>query len=667
MTALKRALSLCFACILLVFALSCASGSPPLPVKPLLISPAALPAAVINVPYSATLTAAGGVPPYTWALASGTLPAGLSISTGGVISGTPTALGSTTFKVQVTDVQTPKAAVDTASKAITVNNPIAISTSSLTSGSIGVPYSATLTATGGVPPYTWSITSGSLPAGLTLSSSGLISGTPTATETQTFTVQAADSQSTPATASASLSLTINGPTGRLNGTYVFSFSGYQGGTLVQQVGKFTADGQGNITAGLMDSNSQAGPKPSLSFTGTYSIGTANAGPMTLNIAGLGSFSYQIAVPVNGTIRFIQNGTGGNQGTGYMRKVTSVSKVTIAQLAAFWVYGAQGADVSQGRYAAAGTFQSDSSGNWTNVEDDINDNGSSTHDTTATGKYAFLDPLTQRGTATITANSVTTNYVFYPVSTGELVMMSIDPVSTNAPLTLFTLLTRPINNYSNSSIAIATVAQLQGAGTSNGNPAPYGLLGIATFDGKGAVSISTDENLGGILSKNSYGAATYNVAANGRTTVTGFGTSPVVFYLSQNVGFTLVSDAAVTSGTILPQFSSPYTNASINGSYQGASLQTVLPSVVVDDNSAAVDGAGNYVLTYDISGPGGPQQGLTWTATYSVDSAGRAPLVVNGNTVGIALVVNSASSSGPGSGKFMVLSTDANANINNLEK
>jgi hypothetical protein len=667
MTALKRFLSLCISSVLILFTLSCARGAPPTVVKPLVISPVALPAAVINVPYSATLTAVGGLPPYTWALASGSLPTGLSISAGGIISGTPTVLGSTAFKVQVTDTQTPTAAVDTASKAIAVNKPIAISTTSLTSGSVGVPYSASLTAIGGVPPYTWTVTSGTLPGGLSLSTSGVISGTPTTQETQTFTVQAADSQSTPATASASLSLTISGPTSRLNGNYVFSFSGYQGGTLVQQAGSFTADGQGNITGGLMDSNSQAGPKAKLTFTGTYSIGATNTGAMTLNIAGLGTFTYQVAVPASGTIRFIQNGGSGNQGTGYIRKVTSVTKITISQLAAFWAYGAQGADASQARYAAAGTFQSDSSGNWTNVEDDINDNGSVTHDTTATGKFTFIDPVTQRGTATITANSVTTNYVFYAVSASELIMLSIDPVSASAPLTLFDLLLRPINTYSNSSISVPTVASLQGLGTSNGNTVPYGNIAIASFDGKGAVTITTDENLGGTMSKNNYSAASYSVAANGRTTITGFGTSPVVFYLSQSVAFTLVGDAGVTSGTILPQFSSPYTNSSINGSYQGATVQAVLPSVVVEDDSAAVDGAGNIVLTYDISGPGGPQQGLTWTGTYSVDSTGRAPLVVNGNTVGIALVVNSASGAGPGVAKFVVLSTDANANINSLEK
>ena len=113
--------------------------------------------------------------------------------------------------------------------------------------------------------------------------------------------------------------------------------------------------------------------------------------------------------------------------------------------------------------------------------------------------------------------------------------------------------------------------------------------------------------------------------------------------------------------------SSLSNSSINGSYQGGTLQTVLPTVVVEDDSGAFDGAGNLALTFDTSGPGGPQQGLTQALTYSVNTAGRAPLSLSGNTVGIAYVVNSTSGGPGGNGKVLVLSTDANAKINDLEQ
>ena len=671
MTSSKNSVTLLISIAVLLgaTALSCGYGKPPVPVKPLIVSPIALPTAVINMPYSATLTAAGGVGPFTWALASGSLPAGLTLATSGnngVISGTPTALGTSTFKVQVTDSQTPMAAVDTATKSIVVNQPLSIATTSLTAGTVGVPYNASVTASGGVPPYTWTITSGSVPAGLSLSTSGFISGTPTNQETQTFTVQATDSQTPASSATAPLSLTINGPVSRLNGSYVFSFSGFQGGVAVVRAGSFTADGQGNITAGLMDSNGASGSHTSLSFTGTYSLDSTNTGPMTLVIPGLGTFSYQIAVPALGTVRFIQNGAGGDQGTGVIRKNSSASKVTIAQLAAYWAFEATGADTSQKRYAAVGTFQSDSTGAWSGGDQDTNDNGTVAADQTFTGAFTAIDSTTGRGTARLTANSVTTNYSFYPVSASELVMMSTDPVSSSAPLALFTLLTRGQNNYTTSSLNTTTVAALQGAASVNGNSAPSGLLGFLKFDGNGNITATTDQNLGGTLSTPSY-TGTYNIASNGRTTLTGFGSSTVVFYLSNNVAFTLGTDAAVMAGTIVPQVASSPSNSSINGNYLGATLQTVLPSVTVEADSDNADGNGNLTLFYDTSGPGGPQQGLTASATYSVDSTGRAPVVVNGNTVGIAYIATSTNSSGASGGKVLVLSTDANPKINDVEK
>jgi hypothetical protein len=601
-----------------------------------------------------------------WALASGTLPAGLSISAGGTISGTPTTLGNVAFKVQVTDSQTPKQAVATSSESISVNTPLAVSTTSpLTAGTVGVPYSAGLQASGGVPPLTWTLTSGVLPAGLSLDPSGVISGTPTNQESQTFTVQVADSQTPPTTASATLSLTITGPNGRLNGNYVFAFMGYAlGGPQPQlRIGSFTADGQGNITNGLMDFG--GGGPSSVAFTGSYSLGATNTGSMTFVVPSPSQvFSNQVAVPAVGTIRFIQNGPKG-QGTGTIRKVISTAKITLPQLAAFWSYGAIGADAAFARYATTGTFQSANTGTWSNVEFDTNDNGSFTHNTTASGKFTFIDPVTQHGTATMNVNGVTTNYSFYPVSTNELYMVSMDPVSATAPLVLFTLQTRATNSFTNALLAFPTVTELQGVGSSNGNSAAYGLLAIATFDGKGGVTVSTDENLGGTLSANKY-TATYNVASNGRTTITGFGTNPMVLYIGANVAFALEGDASVSAGTILIQQGSSFNNSSINGSYQGATLEAVLPSVTVEDDSAAADGNGNIALTYDTSGPGGSQQGLTQAITYSVDSAGRAPFQANGSTVGIAYVVGAATTGSP-SGKVLVLSTDADAKINDIEK
>jgi hypothetical protein len=133
----------------------------------------------VNIPYAQTLTATGGTLPYSWSIQSGSLPDGLNLGTStGTISGTPLrAAGSTTITFKVTDAV---GGFATRGLAITVVTGPSITTTSLAAGEAGMTYSQTLTATDGTMPYTWSIFTGSLPTGLTFSTNGLISGTPTA-------------------------------------------------------------------------------------------------------------------------------------------------------------------------------------------------------------------------------------------------------------------------------------------------------------------------------------------------------------------------------------------------------------------------------------------------------------------------------------------------------
>lgn len=158
--------------------------------------------------YSATLQASGGTPLYSWSVASGSLPAGMSLSKSGTLSGTPTNTGTNAFAVSVTDSASP-AHTATANMSMTVAPPsLAIASATLPSGQVGAAYSATLSASGGTPAYTWSISSGSLPAGLTLTSSGLLSGTPTASGSATFTLLVTDSGAPAQSAEQTFTLTI---------------------------------------------------------------------------------------------------------------------------------------------------------------------------------------------------------------------------------------------------------------------------------------------------------------------------------------------------------------------------------------------------------------------------------------------------------------------------
>lgn len=199
------------------------SSKPPLTKSPnltLTISPAALtittsslPSGQVGLAYAATLSATGGTTPYTWSLASGMLPSGLSLNgSTGTISGTPTAVASNialTFKV--TDSSSP-AVTQSANLAITITpGTLTITTTVLPNGQVGLAYAATLMATGGTSPYTWLLTSGTLTAGLSLNAStGAITGTPTATASSTpLTFKVTDSSNPVQSQSVNLTLTIS--------------------------------------------------------------------------------------------------------------------------------------------------------------------------------------------------------------------------------------------------------------------------------------------------------------------------------------------------------------------------------------------------------------------------------------------------------------------------
>ena len=167
-----------------------------------------LPAATAGQSYSTSLAAAGGTPPYRWAVGNG-FPAGLSLDPqSGAITGTPSTPGAFSFTVQVTDTAQ---AVGTANFSLTVNPaPLAITTvAPLFAGTVGVAYSQPFSASGGKSPYTWSIVSGNT-GGLTLDpATGTLRGTPQNPGTFTFAVQVADSLG--ATSSGTFSVVVNAP------------------------------------------------------------------------------------------------------------------------------------------------------------------------------------------------------------------------------------------------------------------------------------------------------------------------------------------------------------------------------------------------------------------------------------------------------------------------
>src|SRR5581483_3657974 len=143
-------------------------------------TPVVLPAGVANQNYNLQLTAAGGSPLYQWtvpASAAGpnVLPAGLTLSTTGVLSGTPTTAGNYGFELTVTDSAN---ASTTAFFQLAITPPLVITTGSpLPTGTINTAYSQQVSATGGTSPYTFTIaTPTTAPPGMVISTSGVMGG-----------------------------------------------------------------------------------------------------------------------------------------------------------------------------------------------------------------------------------------------------------------------------------------------------------------------------------------------------------------------------------------------------------------------------------------------------------------------------------------------------------
>lgn len=225
-----------------------------------------LPDGQVGVPYAATIGAERGTTPYLFSVIDGQLPNGLSLDGAtGVLSGTPTAPFSGAFTVRVRDAAVPPAEA-TRTFQIRVLQPLELTVLQLPTGTVNVAYSLQFGAQGGVPGYTFTLINGSLPAGLSLSPSGLLSGTASAVSSQTITVRVTDSEEATAERSYTLeirALPVNG--GSLSLSTAVGVSNTQNEVDVTLSAEQPDDINGTVTLSLVSNVNPPVDDPTVQF------------------------------------------------------------------------------------------------------------------------------------------------------------------------------------------------------------------------------------------------------------------------------------------------------------------------------------------------------------------------------------------------------------------
>jgi Putative Ig domain len=619
------------------------------------ITTTTLPTAPLNGTYSAPVTATGGVPPLSWSITAGALPAGLKLSnstTGTVqITGKATAAGSSTFTITVTDAS---AGDPPASQQLTiVVSSLAITTTSpLPPGTVNTAYSQQFTATGGTGTDTWTVASGStLPANLSLSSTGLLSGTPTVGGTFTFGITATDSAVPPAVVTSTFTLVIaqEQQLSLLNGPYAFEFSGYGTNGFVAFAGTFTANGSGGITTGEIDFNSQLGaPLNFPNLLGSYTLGTDGRGTITftnttLPVAPIFAFS----IDANGNGRFIESDSSGTRGSGQiqLQTVTScvVSNTVTNTYAGDFAFGGSGFAsqfVTLGPLAFAGRFTAVPPvataipGSLTQGEMDTNTPGLVTIDDSAVSGSYNSGPDSTHCTLALTSGSLNNpNFSVYPISSSDAFMIETDTVRGATPYISAGEMIQQIGQpFVTSGVLSGTmVGGLSGQIISGGTFSPeVQVVQISATSGSASFQmLQADNQAGTIVNTNGTAfPAPYTSDSLGRVESSSQLNSlkPVFYLINTNQAFcvNIVPDVPAF-GSFAPQSAGPFTALTI----KSASLidGTSAPAVSADRDLSGF-------LSFDgISVVGGTQDQSTTSNNSSATVTGTYVLNSTGTTDG----------------------------------
>ena len=602
------------------------------------IAPATLPVGYVGSNYtSTTLSASGGSGTgYSWSVASGSaLPAGLSLSTGGVITGKPTAAGTTTFSVKVTDSASNSG---TASFSITVNAGVSITTpASLPTGYVGGSYSKTLAATGGSGTgYTWTVSSGStLPAGLTLSSAGVLSGKPTAGGTPSFGVTVTDSAQN--TASATFTLTISA--GITITTPPTLPSGYQGAVYPEA----TLAATGGTGSG---------------YTWTWAAASGSSAPAGLNLSTGGAISG--TPTASGTFSVVITVTDSAQNTASSTFSLTVEATLAITTVSPLKSGTINAAYSQSLAASGGsgtgyTFSTNNPGtsSLATVNLALTPAGLVTGTPSSTGTATFTVTVTDSQGHTATATLSITIYASLTVTTTTLPAGSVGTAysqtlaAAGGTGTGYTW-TASSSNLATYGLSFSTAGVITGTPTASGNASftanvtdsanntALAPLTITVYSGLSLPAPDPSSLPGTATTGVAYSGSISGSGGSGNYswTVTGL---PADSLSSSGTGSTLTvtgTPASAQTVTFSVKLTDTTTSASVTQTGYSIVVSNPAPLTLPTPNPSSLPSATvNQSYSGEINSSGGVGPTYTWTVnTVAIPNTGSQIAVSNGITV-----------------------------------
>jgi hypothetical protein len=572
-----------------------------------------------NFVITATVTNDANNAGVTWVLTGG--GALSNVTTKSVTYTAPTGITGTT-----TPILTATSIFDTtklAAATLVVNGLPTIEATTLFPGNVSSPYGAAIVVSGGLTPFTWSLSSGTLPAGITLGTTATtsfvgLSGTPTAAGAYTFQVKVVDKNSNAATVDLTLEIKVAAAC-LLNGHFALLATGFEGNAPTVGAASVNIGSDGTIT-GTQDYKS-GGATVAESVTGTCSTRSANNGELKLTgTAQSPSYDYATTTSLDSGRIQLENGGDTKSASGLLMQQNMAAFNQVA-LAGNYAFEALGAATNGSRMAVVGALALDMGGVVTGGRMDANSATALTA-SPVSGTLAAPD-ANGRAALQLTAGSTTFKFAAYVIDVNRVLLVSTDDASMPR---LAGFMTRQSGSFDNSSLANSAILSLWGASSG----IPPSVLEMGRMSNANAVARTVDlvidraEHAGGALAQAFNGAA-YAVDPDGRFTlsfVVGTSTRHFVGYLDGSANGYLIESGGANGGAGLleAQVAGPY-NGTVPGLFvsgtqfaQDPGPMTLLPAVHLAAGSFSASQANGFYSLDTATGRGIGTLSITGTGS-----------------------------------------------------